>query len=204
MAPDKDAYTFIERTRMGIDIMSLLDLIPIDKTLAIVGNGGSLIGNKKGDEIDSFDIVIRFNNYQLGDTYTCDVGSKESIWCTGFCKDVPERPADNIICPLPINIPKHLMRYTSTDIQQYNQQKHRTIFIPEVIYLSLIKLVKIPSIGMCLLYWLSEENYNISSSNVFGFDFFEKSKNHHYFGDHSRAGHSGEAEKRVATGILGN
>lgn len=182
--------------------MTVLDLIPIDKTLAIVGNGGSLIGCKRGAEIDSFDIVIRFNNYQLGSKYTHDIGSKESIWCTGFCKDVPARPAENIICPLPINIPKYLKRYTATDIQQYNRQKHRTIFIPEAIYMSLTNIVRNPSIGICLLYWLSKENYNISSSSVFGFDFFEKNKKHHYFGDHSKSRHSGEEEKRLASIIL--
>ena len=50
------------------------------KTVAVVGNGPQEIGKGKGKEIDSHDIVIRFNNFNL-DGFEEDYGSKTDIWC---------------------------------------------------------------------------------------------------------------------------
>lgn len=54
-----------------------------DKTVAIVGNGPSELGKNCGKEIDSHDVVIRINNYQISG-YEKDYGSKTDIWikCT--------------------------------------------------------------------------------------------------------------------------
>ena len=53
------------------------------KTVAVVGNGPSEIGKKKGKEIDSHDIVIRMNNYQTKG-FEEDYGEKTDIWVRGF------------------------------------------------------------------------------------------------------------------------
>jgi hypothetical protein len=64
------------------------------KTIAIVGNSSNQIGKNKGNEIDSHDIVIRFNNYEL-DGFENDYGKKTDIWVRGSgSKDVRDR--DNI------------------------------------------------------------------------------------------------------------
>jgi hypothetical protein len=52
------------------------------KTVAIVGNGPSGLGKRKGEEIDGHDIVIRFNNYHL-DEHEEDYGFKTDIWVRG-------------------------------------------------------------------------------------------------------------------------
>ncbi len=54
-----------------------------NKTIAIVGNGPSHIGKKKGKEIDSHDIVIRINNYATDKSYAEDYGSKTDVWLVG-------------------------------------------------------------------------------------------------------------------------
>ncbi len=50
-----------------------------DKTIALVGNAPSEVGKAKGAEIDSHDIVVRFNNYEIKG-YENDYGSKTDIW----------------------------------------------------------------------------------------------------------------------------
>jgi|SRR5476649_179612 len=52
------------------------------KSIAIVGNGPSEIGMGKGSEIDSYDIVIRFNNYTT-QGHEQDYGSKTTVWVRG-------------------------------------------------------------------------------------------------------------------------
>lgn len=52
-----------------------------DKSIAIVGNGTQLKGSKKGNEIDSHDIVIRFNKF-VTKGFEEDCGSKTNIWVT--------------------------------------------------------------------------------------------------------------------------
>ena len=52
-----------------------------DKTVAIVGPAGSIMGTNQGEEIDSFDIVVRVNSYKPKFTteHSKDIGSRSSI-----------------------------------------------------------------------------------------------------------------------------
>ncbi|WP_096027944.1 glycosyltransferase family 2 protein [Campylobacter lanienae] len=50
-----------------------------NKTIVVVGNSPVELGKNKGDIIDKFDIVIRFNNFAL-DRYESDYGSKTDVW----------------------------------------------------------------------------------------------------------------------------
>jgi len=49
------------------------------KSVAVVGNGPQQINKDTGKEIDSHDIVIRFNNYRI-DGYEKDYGNRTDIW----------------------------------------------------------------------------------------------------------------------------
>ena len=60
------------------------------KSVAVVGNGPSELGKSKGREIDSHDIVIRFNNYAV-DGYENDYGTKTNIWVRGGSPQVEDR-----------------------------------------------------------------------------------------------------------------
>lgn len=60
------------------------------KNIAIVGNAGCELGQKKGKEIDGHDIVIRFNNYP--NDYSEDYGSKTDIWVRCANISVQDRP----------------------------------------------------------------------------------------------------------------
>lgn len=47
----------------------------------VVGNAASLLKQKNGDLIDSFDVVIRLNKYKT-DSYESYVGTKTTIYCS--------------------------------------------------------------------------------------------------------------------------
>ena len=64
------------------------------KSVAIVGNGPSELGKSKGEEIDSHDIVMRFNNYQIKG-FEKDYGSKINVWARGLAKDLIDRDEEN-------------------------------------------------------------------------------------------------------------
>ncbi|MFX5611356.1 glycosyltransferase family 29 protein, partial [Acinetobacter baumannii] len=69
-----------------------IDKIKRDKNFAVVGNGPVEIGSKNGSIIDSFDIVIRFNNYNLDHEYSVDYGTKTTVWVkSGYYQDIDRR-----------------------------------------------------------------------------------------------------------------
>lgn len=49
--------------------------------LILIGNGSSVIYKELGNDIDSFDIVIRFNNFKITG-YEKNVGTKVDYWFT--------------------------------------------------------------------------------------------------------------------------
>jgi len=52
----------------------------ITQKIIIVGNGCILTGKDLGKVIDGFDIVIRFNNFELNEENQIDFGTKTDIW----------------------------------------------------------------------------------------------------------------------------
>lgn len=50
------------------------------KSIAVVGNAPSEIGRKKGKEIDSHDLVVRFNNFSTDFSHIEDYGKKTNVW----------------------------------------------------------------------------------------------------------------------------
>ncbi len=86
-------------------------------SIILVGNGSSLLGKGLGSQIDSFDEVVRFNNFEL-DGYTQDVGVKSTILARRSCDDVklwPEEMFEKIYCFVTF------CRWTSGMIQVANQ-----------------------------------------------------------------------------------
>lgn len=65
-----------------------------DKRVAIVGNAPSEIGKSKGKLIDAYDLVIRFNNYEIKG-FEDDYGNNTDIWIRNGCVN-KERDYQNI------------------------------------------------------------------------------------------------------------
>ena len=68
--------------------------------IVLVGNGPSLLKREIGSEIDSFDKVVRFNNFET-EGFEKHVGKKCDILARRACDDVklwPEEMFEQIVC----------------------------------------------------------------------------------------------------------
>lgn len=61
-------------------------------SIIVVGNGPSVLQHEAGAEIDAFDEVVRFNNFEL-EGYEKYVGTKTTIWARPASAFVKERKA---------------------------------------------------------------------------------------------------------------
>jgi hypothetical protein len=74
----------------------MLPFVPANSRIVLVGNSKGIIGNSLGPTIDSFDIVVRFNNFEIGG-FEESVGRKIDIICRRSCDDVKLHDASNIL-----------------------------------------------------------------------------------------------------------
>lgn len=63
-------------------------------SIAIVGNGPSALKFKLGDHIDSYDCVVRMNNFKLSEDFEPSLGKKTNIFMFNFWNDVNKTPKD--------------------------------------------------------------------------------------------------------------
>ncbi|GHV96302.1 hypothetical protein AGMMS50293_26220 [Spirochaetia bacterium] len=144
------------------------------KSIAVVGNGPYEIGTGNGKEIDSHDIVVRFNNFEINDDYEKDYGRKTSIISTtgfGSIKDQYYYKSDFIILP--------------TSIYWYNFSKEKRQFIYknsgikmlnfDVQYFTYFrnKYNTVASTGTRILYYFYRNLNIIKDIHVYGFSFDE-------------------------------
>jgi hypothetical protein len=187
------------------------NLIKKNSTIALIGNGGSLLKFESGDLIDSHEVIIRFNNFNVSDSYKKYAGTKTTFWATTFYQDIiPRNDSLQIVCPLPLNVQGYTQIY-DTNLNLLIGNLTNTIFIPEEIFKELCNMMPIhktkkrkdPSTGLCMIYWLIKSGFNIKRKNLFGFDFFSNS-NHHYFskGPPPSINHEGDIEKSIIEKLL--
>lgn len=143
-----------------------------DNNLILVGNGTSLLDNKNGSIIDSYDTVVRFNSFKiLG--YELYVGEKTDIWAT--CNTVHSNKADDF--------KKILIHPSGSEIVLDSIKDKNNC---KIIDINLIKSIPIewPSTGLITIYYfLFEKQYK--NLVITGFDWW-KTKEHHYCDDYPR------------------
>ena len=164
------------------------------KTVAVVGNGPQEIGKGKGKEIDSHDIVIRFNNFNLSG-FEDDYGSKTDIWASGVNVDSYynniSRNYSTLYC-----IEAYLYRTILSDFilsNLYFAYKYKNIYCFNIDMHRIAKNVTdidYLTTGGLLLFYIyfikkdSNEKFNVS--NTYGFSFLDNSlsySNYHYYKD---------------------
>jgi hypothetical protein len=74
----------------------MIDFIPAYSKVVLVGNSKSVLEQPMGSQIDQFDIVVRFNNFEING-YQEYVGRKTDIVCRRSCDDVKLHNASNLI-----------------------------------------------------------------------------------------------------------
>lgn len=162
----------------------------------IVGNGPSLLGSELGVVIDSYDIVVRFNNYRT-EGYEQDVGTKTTIWSRYRDLEIerdsstfnqiwvvvpPVSCTDEFRSQLLNNIPSEF----HSSVKTYPSEKvaHQTAAAAKVEH---------PTSGLLAIEHFLSEGYNVT---IAGID-CERKYPYHYFDPHGYCGdnHDGESEK---------
>jgi len=169
-----------------------------DNKIIIIGNGPSALNRKMGSIIDTFEDVVRINDYKIKG-FQKYIGSKTTIWARSNSNRTKDRKWNNfkkvIICSPEWN-------YKNTK-RLLKRKEGQGIVIPRNKSLLLQKKLDLPgrvrkngkwlrgwpSTGLILLDYLIEQYECIY---IYGFDFFKKINGHarHYYNN---------KEKMIAT-----
>ncbi|MDR0484416.1 MAG: glycosyltransferase family 29 protein [Alphaproteobacteria bacterium] len=178
-------FNYLNKSYENKTLFNLLN----NKSIAIVGNSDSSLGQNKGKEIDSHDIVIRFNNYQIKG-FENDYGSKCNVWVRGNSTDMPSREDevfDLIIFAADLryyfftegqeSVFDLLYKLIESEKKVYNCRYNDNLFIKSNIRNSTTGLKTI---------WEIYKTVGLKNVDFYGFDFLkEKSDKYaiHYFND---------------------
>ena len=182
-----------------------------DKTVALIGNGPQEAGQNKKDIIDSHEIVIRMNSYDLQQDYVKDYGEKCDIWYqyTGLTdqewKKRKGHPSLYFIGNSPFSF-----RYPRELIKRYANELSKGIKIQAVKLSDLFELNKMTKIhsmsgGLLMVYLTKKTNPKFSVNDCFGFSFKEDKENlswSHVKGNVFRPVHSLDMERPVIRNIF--
>jgi len=167
----------------------------------VVGNGPSLIGSNLGEFIDSFDQVIRFNNFNILN-FEKDVGTKTTLWAT---HGVDQKPVgcdpwpDRMLLVPHRKTPYGATRMWSVSRPFYDLMRDRVKAFSEWDESKKPRLLC--STGVITVAWLIHE-FSLRKVTVVGFDHFskEKLKEHHYWDNRAFAKpveHDGDSERKL-------
>lgn len=182
--------------------------LPSTSSICLVGNGGVVMEKELGNEIDNYDVVIRFNHAPTSG-YEKYVGSKTTLrlvngHCFGGTTNIkknptaypdflPSLPPQDIICKT-WNVEEFMKGVFN------NINKHNLYFInPEFINATgFYTKPHEPSAGFVMFMLLLSHFKNI---NLYGFTFWEDNYDYHYFEkvplDASQLGHNFNHEKLI-------
>lgn len=150
------------------------------KSIAVVGGSGCELGKNKGKEIDSHDIVIRFNNYSEEQKYFCDYGQKTTIWVrqssrfTRHKSDISEY--DYVIWGDNKNtlniIPEHL----NIMYDYFSKTPEKFVNIENKYYYDLKKSANLinPTTGAVTIYMLNSILGSLDNVDIYGFAFLNE------------------------------
>ncbi|WP_162265074.1 glycosyltransferase family 29 protein [Polycladidibacter stylochi] len=154
-------------------------------SICIVGNGTLGLSNKSSDDIDSNDVIIRFNNYDVNQEKRC--GKKQNVWvriANGEIKS--DFSSDNKFTIIASN---NFENKRLNPLAYYpNLQNLNGSFttIPSEIFRELISSLNcLPSTGLALLYWIYKINGEFPKEKIYGFSHFSKDNDFdtHYYTD---------------------
>ncbi len=164
----------------------LKDLIS-GKSVAIVGNGPSEVGLGLGAEIESHDVVIRFNNFKV-DGFEADYGCRTDIWVKCQRNDVVHRKLKDVSLILyepdwdrtPI-FEEYIKVILSDDAPAdfFRTEEHSHLYAA---------LKSSPSTGLVLIDNIFK--YNPREVDVYGFQFLQEIQDgvcSHYFKDRNKS-----------------
>jgi hypothetical protein len=148
----------------------------------IVGNGRSVLGLGAGSAVDSFQTVVRFNDYQI-EGYEADVGSRTDVWvvsdwtCLKLFSKYPERTIPTLIA-VPYRFmgkPYYHERRAEVERDLTPEQRQRCTFVPVEVVQRLVDENHFgdrwPSSGLITISYMLN---SVPRVHLHGFDFFKE------------------------------
>ena len=151
------------------------------RSILIVGNGPSAARHDLGSRIDSFDCVIRINNFVTA-SLESKVGSRTDIWVNGANQGLKKR--SEIPANILVMIPPIVLNRKGAAIHQRIQNRLGTsayIMLPVEIMSEMEASSSIarPTTGFFSIYFFYLLGLDVT---LHGFDFFSGSKAHYFDG----------------------
>ena len=178
-----------------------------NKSIMVVGNSPIELGKNKGELIDSFDIVIRFNNFELKD-FKEDYGSKTNIWAiTPAFQTIKQKQFFDFDFIISSDSTDYLNSFRRSLI--LNMALSHTAFFRIATYeLMRETQMRTLSLGLTMLLYLIKHKDKIKSLNICGFalDDQKDGSNHYFQGDPSRGKilpfHNWDKEKKILNELI--
>jgi hypothetical protein len=151
--------------------------------VCILGNAPTERGSGHGTRIDSFDVVIRMNDYCINQP--ADYGTKQTVWVRVANHEVSQdHSQSNQITIFSANDLEVKRSDAMTYLVPLYLGNRRYTTIPSEIFRELIgQLNSLPSTGLTILYWIYKIGGPISRTSLFGFSHFRDNPDFraHYF-----------------------
>ena len=179
-------------------------------SIVLVGNGPSLLKREIGSDIDSFDKVVRFNNFET-QGFEKHVGKKCSILARRACDDVklwPEEMFEHIVCFVTFCKWTRGMIHVANQLRGYYKNKD---IVPPHVCASYGRRMELQqpndewaSVGALALSYFTDKYDKVA---ICGFDHLEKDdegKVSHYFAKPPKDDrfHNGCKEKLFTNSLL--
>lgn len=154
------------------------------KTIAIVGNGPQEIGTSHGKEIDSHDIVIRFNFFN-NNGYREDYGCKTDLWVVNvetMLKIKPSMRAQNIMFKL-VDETGYIDYKVIKKWQKYYRRFYYLDANDTKATQEALNKIYSPTMGFCVAIKIFNILKSFDNVDFYGFSFLEdnyKPLNHYY------------------------
>ncbi len=178
-------------------------------SVAIVGNSGREIGGKRGKEIDSHDLVIRFNDFSISPPYDVDYGQKVDI----IIRVGRDLPIFDTYCESR-DVILRTVRFLDTCkswglIRRLISRGCRVATFPTQFQEQLLHILRRdPSAGLTVTLAAAKLRQDITNVSHYGFSFLDQTGRNptsaHYFDQSAPAGrHKWEGEAELFQKITG-
>jgi len=160
-----------------------LSFFDTSKKILLVGNGPSILRKERGQLIDSFDLVVRFNDFKTEgfEQYT---GSRTDVWSAYFKNGThSDKKCQNVICPHDHDNPlgyDNVLKIDNTFFSRTRKSVQDRLFWESGF--SIIDNELLASSGLIVAAWFLQI-IGYPNISIVGFDNFAKhtSSLHHYW-----------------------
>lgn len=147
--------------------------------ILIIGNGPSAAEHDLGKHIDTFDQIVRINNYVTSGLET-HVGTRTDIWVNGANQGLKKRKdiPDNILVMIPTEVLKHKGEAIHQRIRnRIDTSNYSLLSLETMSEMEVLSSLTRPTTGFFAIYYFYLLGFDIT---LHGFDFFAGSTSHYF------------------------